>query len=84
MKSVFVYSLKDKLRDKQVIVYGWGGDAKTFALRLLENNIPFDYFLHTDKGKYYQPCLLNKPIIDLDECRQKKHIVIIVSSYKFS
>ena len=24
MKSVFVYSLKDKLRDKQVIVYGWG------------------------------------------------------------
>lgn len=82
MKSVFVYSLKDKLRDKQVIVYGWGGDAKTFALRLLENNIPFDYFLHTDKGKYYQPCLLNKPIIDLDECRQKKHIVIIVSYQK--
>ena len=82
MKSVFDYSLKEKLGDRQVIVYGWEGDAKSFALRLLENNISFDYFLQAEKGEYYQPCLLNKPIIGLDECRQKKDIVIIVSYKK--
>ncbi|MCI8378537.1 MAG: hypothetical protein HFH72_08450 [Lachnospiraceae bacterium] len=82
MKSVFDYSLKDKLKDKQVVIYGWTGDARTFALRLLQENISFDFFLNIYIEECLQPRLLNKPIISLDECKQKKDIVIIVSYQK--
>ncbi len=46
MRDIYEYKL-DKVEGKKIIVYGTDMEAKLFALRLLNANINFDFFLYT-------------------------------------
>lgn len=45
MRDVFSYDLRE-IENKEVIVYGCGETSRKFAIRLINNDIKFHYFLN--------------------------------------
>ncbi len=48
-------------------------------MRLLNQNIRFDYFLCPVQGDYIFPHVLNKPVIGFEECREMDNFIIVSS-----
>lgn len=79
MQDIFRYDLCG-IDNKEVVVYGCDEISRKFAMRLINNDIKFHYFLNILKaencisGKY-----LNKTIFNVDELKRldEKQIVIV-------
>ncbi|MCM1498877.1 MAG: SGNH/GDSL hydrolase family protein [Clostridium sp.] len=76
MNSIFEYVNLEKIEDKQVVCFGCR-EAKAFAVRLLEQNICFDYFLFLGDDKYNLPHMLNKQVISIEQLKFLENYVVV-------
>ncbi|MCI8377465.1 MAG: hypothetical protein HFH72_02980 [Lachnospiraceae bacterium] len=79
MDTIFQYNLPAAAAGKKIVIFGCFKSARNFAMRLLNQNIRFDYFLCPVKGEYVYPHVLNKPVIGFEECRHMEDIIIVSS-----
>lgn len=78
MNSIYEYINLEKIKGKEVVCFGCL-DAKEFAVRLLEQDISFDYFLFLGDEKFILPQMMNKQIISINELMLLENYVVIVS-----
>jgi len=77
MNSIYRYQTEGT-KGKKVIIFGFGRRERTFALRLLSERIRFDFFLAPCPcDSFEMPCILNKPVISMEECRELSDYVIV-------
>lgn len=77
LDSIFVYDNQIIDSDTKVIIFGCLDSAREFAMRLLNHDIQFDYFLCPNNGNYLLPYILSKPVISFEECRRLKKCIIV-------
>lgn len=75
--SIFVYKNQAIVPDINIIILGCLDSARAFAMRLLNHDIQFDYFLCPVAGNYMFPQILNKSVIDFDACRKMERAIIV-------
>lgn len=79
MKTIFQYNRPVFEKCKNIVIFGCFKSARNFAMRLLNQNIRFDYFLCPVQGEYVFPRVLNKPVIGFEECRGMDDFIIVSS-----
>lgn len=77
--NIFFYKNLNEMNNKKVVIFGCTDNAREFALRLLREEIRFDYFLqpYGEGDEYELPVLYSKQIISITECRRMDDFVII-------
>ncbi len=84
MKDIWEFNNK-LLFNKKVIVYGTSKASILFAIKILNHDITFDYFLYEHEGEIANTRILNKEVISmhrLAELDKQRTEYVIITSYE--
>lgn len=79
MDLIFSYFNLEKLENKNIVCFGCLKSSREFALRLIGQDICFDYFLFPENNMYYLPHLMNKPVLNIEKLKALSDYVVLVS-----
>ena len=82
MQDIYTYNTQN-IRDKKVIIYGTDSDAKQFALRLLNADIGFHFFLHTFENNITPASIYNRKVLSISEIDTKSSIIVTSHKHYF-
>ncbi len=78
MQSIYQYYNLEQIQNKKVVCFGCL-EAQEFALRLLGQDICFDYFLYLGDEDYCLPHFMNKQIINIEQLKLLDRYVVVAS-----